>query len=73
MVKNKEIKLLEIDGVAPTRETIRNNAYPTASEFYIVTAGEPTGNVKQAIDWVHSDEGQALVEKAGYVSLKSAE
>lgn len=73
MVKNKEIKLLEIDGVAPTRETIRNNTYPIASEFYIVTAGEPTGNIKKLIDWVLSEEGQALVEKAGYVSLKSAE
>lgn len=73
MVKNKEIKLLEIDGVAPTRETIRDNTYPIASEFYIVTAGEPTGNVKKLIDWVLSEEGQALVEKAGYVSLKSAE
>lgn len=56
MVKNKEIKLLEIDGVAPTRETIRNNTYPIASEFYIVTAGEPTGNVKELIDWVLSEE-----------------
>lgn len=73
MVKNKEIKLLEIDGVAPTRETIRNNTYPIASEFYIVTAGEPTGNIKKLIDWVLSEEGQALVERAGYVSLKSAE
>lgn len=73
MVKNKEIKLLEINGVAPTRETIRNNTYPIASEFYIVTAGEPTGNVKKLIEWVLSEEGQALVEKAGYVSLKSAE
>ena len=73
MVKNKEIKLLEIDGVAPTRETIRNDTYPIASEFYIVTAGEPTGNVKKVVDWVLSEEGQALVEKAGYVSLKSAD
>ncbi|MGN7478051.1 PstS family phosphate ABC transporter substrate-binding protein [Solibacillus silvestris] len=73
MVKNKEIKLLEIDGIAPTRETIRTNTYPIASEFYIVTAGEPTGNVKAVIDWVLSDEGQALVEKAGYVSLSSIE
>lgn len=73
MVKNKEIKLLEIDGVAPTRETIRNNTYPIASEFFIVTAGEPTGNVKKLINWVLSDEGQALVEKAGYVSLSSTE
>ncbi|MEK4386887.1 substrate-binding domain-containing protein [Solibacillus sp. FSL W7-1464] len=73
MVKNKEIKLLEIGGVAPTRETIRNNSYPIASEFYIVTAGEPTGNVKKLVDWVLSEEGQALVEKAGYVSLKIAD
>lgn len=71
MVKNKEIKLLAINGVEPTKETIRSNTYPIASEFYIVTAGEPTGNVKVLIDWVLSDEGQALVEKAGYVSLSS--
>lgn len=73
MVRSKEIKLLEINGVAPTKETIRSNAYPIASEFYIVTAGQPTGNVKQLIDWVLSDEGQALVEKAGYVSLSTGE
>lgn len=73
MVKNKEIKLLAINGVAPTKETIRSNTYPIASEFYIVTAGEPTGNVKVFIDWVLSEEGQALVEKAGYVSLSSEE
>lgn len=73
MVRNKEIKLLEVNGVAPTKETIRSNAYPIASEFYIVTAGEPTGNVKTLIDWILSEEGQSLIEKAGYVSLSSGE
>ena len=38
MVRNREIKLLEINGVAPTKETIRSNSYPITSEFYIVTA-----------------------------------
>ena len=69
MVKNNEIKLLKINGVAPTKETIRTNSYPIASQFYIVTAGEPQGNVKALIDWVISQEGQALIEQAGYVPL----
>lgn len=70
MVKNNEIKLLKLNGVEPTKETIRANSYPIASEFYIVTAGEPRGNVKLLIDWILSEEGQALIEEAGYVSLK---
>lgn len=71
MVRNKEIKLLAIDGVEPTKETIRANTYPITSEFYIVTSGEPEGNVRALIDWVLSDEGQALVEQAGYVPISS--
>ncbi|MFZ4199303.1 PstS family phosphate ABC transporter substrate-binding protein [Lysinibacillus sp. NPDC056220] len=39
MVRNKKIKLLSIDGIAPTKENIRNGTYPLVSEFYAVTAG----------------------------------
>ena len=69
MVQNKKIKLLEIDGVAPTKETIRSGEYPIASEFYIVTAGTDNPNVEKFIAWVLSPEGQELIEKTGYVSL----
>lgn len=70
MVDNDEIKLLEIDGVAPTKENIRANTYPLTSEFYIVTAGTENPNVKPLIEWVLSEQGQALVERVGYVPLK---
>lgn len=70
MVQNKEIKLLEIDGVAPTKETIRSGEYPIASEFYIVTAGSDNPNVEKFIAWILSPQGQELIEKTGYVSLK---
>lgn len=73
MVRNKEIKLLEIDGVAPTKEAIRANTYPITSEFYIVTAGEVEENVQALINWVVSKEGQALVEQAGYVPVNFSE
>lgn len=69
MVQNKEIKLLEIDGIAPTKETIRSGEYPIASEFYIVTAGSDNPNLEKFIAWVLSPQGQELIEKTGYVSL----
>ncbi|MEI4770134.1 substrate-binding domain-containing protein [Psychrobacillus sp. FJAT-51614] len=69
MVGNEKIKLLEIDGVEPTKETIRSGAYPIASEFYIVTAGSENPNVEKLIEWILSEQGQELVEKAGYVPI----
>ncbi|MFB5089233.1 substrate-binding domain-containing protein [Psychrobacillus sp. PGGUH221] len=69
MVGNEKIKLLEIDGVAPTKETIRSGAYPIASEFYIVTAGSDNPNVEKMIEWILSEQGQKLLEKAGYVPI----
>ncbi|MFJ7648456.1 PstS family phosphate ABC transporter substrate-binding protein [Lysinibacillus sp. NPDC097279] len=71
MVGNKEIQLLSIDGIAPTKENIRNGTYPLTSEFYAVTTGTENPNVKQFIDWIVSPEGQALVEKVGYVPVES--
>ncbi|RKQ16004.1 PstS family phosphate ABC transporter substrate-binding protein [Ureibacillus endophyticus] len=70
MVKNDQIKLLEVNGVAPTKENIRNDSYPISSEFYIVTAGSTNPNVEKLIDWVLSEQGQQLVEKVGYVPLE---
>lgn len=71
MVDNEEIKLLSIDGVAPTKENIRNGTYPLTSEFYAVTAGTKNPNVTTFIDWIVSPEGQDLVEKVGYVSVEN--
>ena len=69
MVGNDQIKLLEVNGVAPTKENIRTNVYPIASEFYIVTAGTGNPNVEPLIEWILSKQGQALVEKVGYVPI----
>ena len=69
MVGNDEIKLLEIDGIAPTVENIRNGTYPITSEFYAVTANAENPNVQELLDWIVSPQGQALVEKVGYVPL----
>lgn len=70
MVGNNQIKLLDIDGVTPTKETIRSGEYPITSEFYIVTTAQTENeNVHQFIDWIQSKQGQQLVEKVGYVPI----
>ncbi|MHA6530827.1 PstS family phosphate ABC transporter substrate-binding protein [Paenibacillus sp. BAC0078] len=67
---NSDIKLLEINGVKPDKEGIRSGEYPFTAEFYAVTAGSVNPNVQPFLDWMQSAEGQELVEKTGYTSLK---
>lgn len=70
MVQNDKIKLLAINGVEPTIETIRSDEYPLSSEFYAVTAGSDNPHVEGFIEWIISEEGQELVERTGFVSVK---
>ena len=70
MYKNPKAKLLHIDGIAPSTENIQNGSYPFSVDFYAVTNGEPQGNTKLLIDWILSPQGQKLIEKTGYITLK---
>lgn len=71
MVNNNEIKLLKINGIYPDIHSIQNGSYPMASYFYAVTLeGNDNPNVQLLIDWILSEQGQFLVEKTGYNSLK---
>jgi phosphate transport system substrate-binding protein len=55
--------------VLPTVETVQDGTYPIARPLYMYTAGEPTGAIREYLDWILSPEGQALVEKWGFVPL----
>jgi len=70
MVNNNQIKLLNIEGIAPTIENIENGTYPVASEFFAVTRSDADENTKKLLDWVVSEQGQELVEKTGYTPVK---
>jgi len=74
MEKSKNIKLIAIDGVKPTRENVANSTYPIASDFYAVTIkGKESKNTKLFIEWILSKQGQELVAKTGYTPLNSEE
>ena len=69
LLNNKQIKLLSIDGIAPTVENIRSGAYPLVATAYMVTVRPRSENMKKIIDYMCSAAGQELVEKTGYVSV----
>ncbi|MDQ0255808.1 phosphate transport system substrate-binding protein [Evansella vedderi] len=69
MVQNGEIKHLEVEGVFPDKESIRNGQYPIAAEFYVITAGTENPHVEELIEWILSDQGQYIIEKTGYVPI----
>jgi len=69
MLRNNQIRLLSIDGVAPTVENIRNGSYPLVATAYMVTARPRSGNTRKIVDFMLSPEGQRLVEETGYVPV----
>lgn len=70
IIRNPDIKMIAIDGVAPTKEQIRSGAYPIIAPVYAVTyEGNDNENVHKLIQWMLSDEGQAIVEESGYVGV----
>lgn len=70
MMKNGKIKLLKVDGVAPSIENIENGTYPIASYFYAVTRKDASENTRALLSWITSGQGQSLVEKTGYTPIR---
>ena len=66
-----KIKLMAVDGVLPTPETIRSGEYPLTTAYYIVInktapADSPT---RRLVDAMLSHDGQQVAADAGYVPV----
>lgn len=55
--------------VSPMIETVKDGTYPIARPLYMYTRGEPTGAIKEYLDWIISDDGQKIVVELGFVPL----
>ena len=63
------VKLLSLDGVAPTKENIRSGSYPVISEIYaIYRADDQSENLALLLEWICGEEGQRIIDETGYVS-----
>jgi len=59
----KRIKIIKVDGEAPTADTVKANKYKIARRLNLVTKSKASGKTKEFIDFMLGDEGQGFVEK----------
>lgn len=71
IVASQNIKLLALNGVAPTKENIRNHTYPVVSNFYAIyrASDSERADIQKVISFILSADGQRIVEESSYVSL----
>jgi len=67
---NDQVRALALDGAAANDANIRNKSYRLVRPFLFLNRGEPTGLARQFVDFVLSDEGQALIAKEGLLAIR---
>ncbi|HCR73327.1 MAG TPA: phosphate ABC transporter substrate-binding protein [Ruminococcus sp.] len=63
------VKALKVDGVEATAENVKSGSYKVSRPFNIATKGEISAEAADFISFIMSEEGQTVVEEAGYVSM----
>jgi phosphate transport system substrate-binding protein len=58
--------------VLPSISTVNDKTYPIARDLYMYTDGEPTGIVKDYLDWILDSEAQEIVAELGFVPASLA-
>ena len=70
MYKRDTIKMIAVDGVIPSIETIQNGEYPIYTNGFIMRRkGEDDPAVDKWVSAVLSERGSKIIEREGYVPL----
>jgi ABC-type phosphate transport system substrate-binding protein len=69
MARSPRTRVISVDGIEPTFETIRDRKYPYTCDVLVVTRKglDETAPARRLRDWLRSPEGQAVVRESGYV------
>jgi len=68
--KLSRTRILAIDGVECSNETIRSGAYPYVNDFYAVISSDlpEDASARVLYNWICSEQGRELVERENYVT-----
>lgn len=61
------VRAVTVAGVPPARETIAGNLYPLTRTLVVATRGEPQDATRAFVQWLLDAEGQAIIERHGFV------
>ena len=71
MYSQPGLRLLAVDGVTPSNDTIASESYPLCNEFYAVLHADAAADSpeRQLYDWLDTAAGQDCIKKSGYVAV----
>ena len=74
MYSKPGLRLLAVDGVTPSNDTLADGSYPLCNDFYAVIHPDAAADSpeRQLYDWLDTADGIACIQKAGYVPAQSA-
>ena len=67
-----KVKMLSIDGVPPSKESLRENKYPFVSSIYAaVRKSESHESMAYKLyQFLHTQEGADMIDESGYIAIK---
>ncbi len=75
--KTDDVKWLRVskngddEGALPSVESVADGTYPIARPLMIYTLGEPSGIIREYLDWIKSPAGKRVLLELGYIPLDS--
>ena len=71
MYSQPGLRLLAVDGVTPSNDSIASESYPLCNEFYAVLHADAAADSpeRQLYDWLDTAAGQDCIKKSGYVAV----
>lgn len=67
---SESVKPLRLEGVLPSKEAAISGEYLLSRTLYLYLAGEAEGSIAELLEFTLGEEGQKIVEEAGFISLK---
>ena len=67
-----QVNMLSIDGVMPSKESLRNNNYPFVSSIYaaIRKTEDPDSMAYKLYRFLFTDQGADMVDESGYIAIR---
>jgi phosphate transport system substrate-binding protein len=75
MARSPKTRVIAVEGVEPSYETIRDRRYPHTCNVFVVIRKDLDARApaRRLRDWLRSAEGQAVVRESGYVPNTAVE
>lgn len=68
--KKRDVSILSIDGIYPSKENIASGQYPYFRPLYMAVPHNPSQKTRDIISFILSEEGQQIISNEGTVNLK---